>query len=114
MYNFFIDNNFYSDLSEYIEAQGWELEDIQDLPDTWVECANESVESKIIKDFSAGWITDKIDPIKWPEDDSFYDSVVKILADNIDFDKIDQLLPSVYIWSKKTFNITKYHLLINV
>lgn len=105
MTNFFIDDKFYSELIDFIEDEGWELEDVLCFDDDIIFIANESKLEKLV-DFNTGWITEQLEN-RLPEDDYFYDQICKIFNDNIDFEKINSLLPDVIIPLKKTFKITK-------
>jgi hypothetical protein len=111
MTDFFIDDNFYNELIDFIEYEGLDLEEVQDFEDDWFIEANDSREEKVIN-FSAQWITERIDEGRFPEDDEdYFDRVYKIFENNIDFDKINALLPTVIFPSRKTFKITKVDLI---
>jgi hypothetical protein len=110
MTNFFYNDYFYSELTELIDHEGWELEDVLCFDDDFTITANDARSEKIIK-FDAEWITSQIED-RFPEDvENQFDQVYKIFNDNIDFKKINDLLPENWYMLKKTFKITKADLI---
>jgi hypothetical protein len=110
MTNFFYNDYFYSELIELIEQEGWELEDVLLFDDDFTLTANDARSEKIIK-FDAEWITSQIED-RFPEDaENQFDQVYKIFNDNIDFKKINELLPENWYMLRKTFKITKADLI---
>ena len=113
MENFFYDWKYYSDLDELIDSILDYSEEVSDLPEDWeIECMGSKLEP--ICQLSANWITERIDDDRLSENnvDSEIDEIEKALNVNIDFEKINALIPKLYFVDRRNkFKITKKDLL---
>ena len=112
MENFFYNDNFYSELSECCDYNDWDKEEIESYPDDFkleVECS----ELSPIVEINAEWITEKIDEERFSEYrcDDEVSKIMKILNENIDFEKINRLIPKLYYGNRKKHYFTKADLL---
>lgn len=110
MENFFYGDTFFSDLTECCEYNEWTLEEIEEYPDDFkleVEC---SVLEPIFR-LSVDWIIDRINDERFSEDGDEVSKIVKILEDNINFDKINEQIPQFYYGSRKKHYFSKSDLL---
>ncbi len=101
MENFFYEDKFYSSLEEMAE----DFEDmLQEMADDETFTCNYADHEPIVE-LSVDWIIDRIDD-RFPDDndDKVYLKTRKVL-ENIDFDKINSMLPKCY-YGGKTFVIT--------
>lgn len=119
MENFFIDENFYEDLADYIEKTfGDDKEAIEDLDDNFEEDCREGVEQSIFPiSITTEWIIDTIVEIydrRFPEEsDELYSKIKKLLEANIivNTEAIEKALPKLFYPYGKRFTITKQDLL---
>ena len=114
MENFFVDGEFYTDLGDFIyKVFDGEEEQVRELEEDAVfECKGSKLEPII--DFSTQWITERIDDDRFSENnvDSEIDEIEKVLNGNIDFEKINALIPKLYFVDRRNkFKITKKDLL---
>lgn len=118
MENFFIDENFCSDLDDLIRI--YDLEDdnaIPELDEDWSVEVEESELQKIFtlkKEFVVSAIIEKTDTWeeRFPEDsDRLFEEIKKAIEQSIDIEKMNSLLPELYYPNGKKFKITKKDLL---
>lgn len=115
MENFFYNDKFYSEIEDLIEDHDWDEDYLNSIPDGFkikvIIC-----ELKPIIDFSTEWIMNMIDEERFSEDndDNEYAKIEKVLKDNIDFEKINSLIPKLYYPTKTTYYITKEDLLLSL
>ena len=114
MENFFEDGEFYTDLEDFIyKVFDGEEEQVRELEEDAVfECKGSKLEPII--DFSTQWITERIDDDRFSENnvDSEIDEIEKVLNGNIDFEKINALIPKLYFVDRRNkLTITKQDLL---
>jgi len=110
MDNFFYSDDFYSDLGELMDALDLEEEDIPLLPDDYSLDCQESKKEKLVT-LSNSWISERIDEERFPEDgDWVFDKVDKALS-QIDYEKVNSMMPELYYESRVKFRITKQDLL---
>lgn len=112
MENFFYNDNFYYELSDCINYNDWDKEEIESYPDDFkleVICS----ELQYIVQIDAEWITERICDHRFSEQNSDKEvtSIMNILNDNIDFEKINSLIPKLYYPSRKKHYFTKTDLL---
>ena len=117
MENFFIDENFYSELSELAEYLELDEDSIKDLPDDYLETAEESTFEPIFKandrffeDLSetiVDWYEDRLPE----ESDGVIKKIELALKSSIDMEKLNSLLPKMYYPNGVKFKITKADLL---
>lgn len=109
MENFFIDENFYSDLSELIEHTSDE-EDLSDIDDDWSVVCNESKLEKVVT-LSTDWIIRYIGEERFEEDGDTHEKVYDLLERRIDYEAINSRMPELYYPTRVKFTITKQDLL---
>lgn len=109
MENFFIDENFYSDLQDLIEDISQE-DDLSDLGDDWkVQCAEGILQP--VTELSAYSIIDSIPIERLGEDDKVFYCVRDFLNKAINFNSINEAMPKFYYAEGNDFTITKQDLL---
>lgn len=118
MENFFIDDKFYSDLSDLMDEMDIEEENINELPDDWSEKIQISKLEKMFvlkKSFVVDAINQQTDrwEDRYPEDasDKLLDQIEKAIESGIDIDKINSLIPELYYPTKEFVTITKQDLI---
>ena len=111
MENFFYSDNFHSDLGELMDYLDYnEEEDVLKLPDDYtLNCIKAELEP--IVTLSAEWIIDRIDEERLTEDGNEIERIEKALYANIDFEKLNSLMPKLYYEGIKKFTITKADML---
>lgn len=117
---FFIDDEFHSDLDDYISRNDWVDEDIEALPDDWREevltCKMEPVFQ--IKPWIAKEITERLVEIHYdrlPENLSDLEKrIAQVILSGIDVDKINAALPCLWYPDGGTNTITKADLLDHI
>lgn len=109
MENFFYKDDFYSELSDFVDALDLE-EEINDMPDDKVWECNEGSLQRILS-LSAEWISERIDDDRWPEEDETTSAKVSKALFVIDFEKVNAMMPKLYYPSRKKFIITKQDIL---
>lgn len=112
--NFFEDGNFYTDLEDFIyrvfDGEKEQIEELED--DKLFLCKGSRLEP--ILSLSAEWIAERIDDERFSENNSDreIEEISKILESNIDYEKINSLMPKLYYENyKDKFTITKQDLL---
>jgi hypothetical protein len=109
MENFFIDEQFYTDIPALIA----DLEDVESLPDDWsctVELAELEPIFNIDIDRLCQWLADENEE-RLTDNEGEEDAVLEALRACIDFDKLAELLPRYYYPAEKFAKITKKDLL---
>ena len=113
MENFFYNNDYYTDLEDFIEKVFDDEDEIQELEeDAEFLCKGSTLET--ILELSAEWITNRIDDDRFSENnsDDECEKITKSLNDNIDYEKINYLMPKLYYENyRDRFTITKQDLL---
>ena len=110
MENFFYDDKFYTDLGHLIDDIDLSEEDIINLPDDYsLDCKEATLE--LIITLSVDWIFDRMDQDRFSEDGNEREKLEKVLSENIDFEKINSLIPKLYYESRIKFKITKADIL---
>lgn len=109
MENFFVDENFYFELSDLIDSTSFE-EDLSDLEDDWSVEANWSNLEKAFT-LSTDWIMKYIGEERFDEDSDTHEKCYDLLERCIDYDRINSLVPEMYYATKEKFTITKQDLL---
>ena len=113
MENFFYNNDFYTDLEDFIEKVFDDESEIADLDnDKLYLCKGSKLEP--ILSLSAEWIAERIDEDRFSENnsDGEIEEISEILESNIDYEKINSLMPKLYYENyKDKFTITKQDLL---
>jgi hypothetical protein len=110
MENFFYNDKFYSDMEELMDDLDYYEEDVLKLPDDYsLDCKGFKLEP--IVTLSADWIGERIDEERFTEDGDEIEKILKVLSANIDFDKINSLMPKIYYESGEKFKITKADML---
>lgn len=110
---YFIYNyHFYSELSECCDYNDWDRGEIESFPDDF-KLEVELSELAPIVQIDAEWITERISEDRFSEDrcDDEVSKIMKILNENIDFEKINALIPKLYYGNRKKHYFTKADLL---
>jgi len=113
MENFFIEDNFYHDIGDLLDY--FDIENVEELEDDWALEAYEAVLEPIVI-FTPENIRERViyedryieETYDVKESQEF--KIEKILRENIDFDKINALMPKNYYGGKR-FIITKQDLI---
>lgn len=106
MENFFYSDGFYSDIEGIFTELDFDEDHLEDIEDDWkVECQESDLEP-VVK-LTPEWICEHINEERFREDGDEWDKIYAILKDNIDFDKINLLIPELYYPSRRKFTITK-------
>ena len=103
----YYNEKYYSDIEELSEDLFPNEEEIINLDDDYKLEVYDTIEKPITK-LSAEWMVENMDEECWPDEDndSCYNRVKKIFSENIDFDKINSLLPKLW-WPDKKYYLTK-------
>lgn len=113
MENFFYNDNFYSDMESFIHENFDDESEIAELDDDKeFLCKGSTLET--ILELSAEWITNRIDEDRFSENnsDDECEKITKALNNNIDYEKINSLMPKLYYENyRDRFTITKQDLL---
>ena len=113
MENFFYNDNFYSDMESFIHENFDDESEIAELDDDKLFLCKGSKLEPILK-LSAEWIAERIDDDRFSENniDGEVEEISEILEKNIDYGKINSLMPKLYYENyKDKFTITKQDLL---
>jgi hypothetical protein len=111
MENFFYDNEFYSDLDSLMDDLDLNAEaDIYQLPDDWFITCFESKREPIFI-LSVDFITDAINEERFSEEGREFDEINEVLSNNIDYEKINALIPNLYYPTRTKFLITRADLI---
>ena len=100
-------DTFYHDLESLAESTEEDIKDMDD--DDYITVEETSLEPLFYLD--ADFIIDNIDEERLSEDCDELDKARKVLNENIDFDKINALLPKLHYPNGKKTRITKQELL---
>lgn len=117
MEHFFVDENFYSELSDFAEDLELDEEDIRLLPDDYSVTAEETTLERVfdIDDRLIDSICENL--IDWnierflEESDNVIEKINKAVKSCIDTEKLNSLMPKMYYPNGKFFKITKTDLL---
>ena len=110
MENFFYFQNFYSDLSDLCNFMEWDKEELESFEDDFKIEINTSRLEPII-DLSASWIIEHIDDERFTEEGNEVGKLVVVLNENIDFEKVNSLMPKIYYETRNKITVTKDELL---
>lgn len=107
---FHIDEDYYADMDSFVCT--FDEQEINDLDDDWAVEAYEC-ESQPIHVFTPENIIQTINEERFSENNAEdeYERIIKILSDNIDFEKLNSLIPHLNYGTRKKFLITKHDLL---
>lgn len=118
MENFFIDDNFYSDLDEYIDSLLLEIEydSLEHLPDDFKVEAFESEKRQAFGSLDHDRIMEFIEDTyidDLPESyfDNYSNEVLESLKKSFDIEAFKKTLPHYYYSTNKKFTITKQDLI---
>lgn len=117
MENFFIEDRFYTELSDLIDEMDLDDEMVQNLPDDWsIEVEDSNLEKMFVfkERFVIDSIVERTDQWedRFPEEpDRVNEKIEKAIKAGIDIDKINELLPSLYYPNGKKYTITKKDLI---
>ena len=110
----FFNDRYYDELHDIILELELDAYDILQLPEDYTLVAYET-DLETIQELNAKLILDAIDEDRFPENaDSTCREILKILNDNIDFEKINSLLPKLYYESSRKIIITKADLIAEI
>lgn len=107
MENFFIDDEFFSDLESYMNSRDI---DEDNIPDDYSEGAVYG-DLQRMYNFSIDWIFDRLNEERDDEEGNGGEKLTKILNDNINFDAINEAMPKFWYATKNKFVISKQDLL---
>lgn len=106
MENFFYEDKFYSDLEDLASDMEIYEDTVQALPENW-EITCMACESQKLVTLDADWIIERIDSERFPEESDRTEARLKKSLATIDFNKVNELIPSVWYPMDKDFKITK-------
>lgn len=114
MENFFFNDEFMSDIDSLLHQIGIDEDDVSSLPDDWSKECFESEERPIVK-LSADYILRMIDEGNFSENgyDDESAKIAAILNENIDWKKINELIPTLFYPTRNKFYITKADLMLH-
>ena len=115
MENISFNDNFFSDLTELCDYEGFDLEMLRSMPDDFsIEVYKCHLEP--VFEFTPQWLTERVNEERWPENDndSTFNHVWKLLEDNIDFDKINANMPNILCPENKRTTVTKEQLIESI
>jgi len=110
---FFIENDFYSEFTDFLDDYQIDEDNVQDLPDDW-EVKIELSDLEPIFDLDAETlckIISQCNEERLSEDENEEDKIIKALKDCIDFGKLKESLPELYYPNGKFVKITKAELM---
>lgn len=110
MEHFFVEDTFYSEVEDYIEDQQHDEESVHALPDDW-KCAVFECELAPMVKLSPEWISERIDEDMITEDGENIDRLEDILKKYIDFEKVNSMIPKVWMPKGPQSWLTKTHLI---
>lgn len=112
MLNFFVNDNFFSDLDEYISYQDI---DVEELEDSWEVTAWESDLETITDGFDIDIIIEHIlfdiYPERLPDNEDTVKRAEEAIRQSFDLEKMKSLMPKLCYESNRRFKITKKDLL---
>lgn len=113
MYNFFVDDKFYSEIEDYLIDAEIDEDNIGEVSDQWEQEIFLSKKEKLVdmnKDFVADAIcnaTERFDD-RFPEDsDSIFEEIKNAVIRSVDFEKLNDLIPSLYYATGEKSKLTK-------
>lgn len=111
MEHFFYEDVFCNDIEDLLMELDMDEDEVPHLPEDWyITCMGSTKEA--VFQLTPDWITRPINEERFSEDpDDMVDKIRLVLNRNIDFDKINKLLPRIYYPANKEFKITKADLL---
>jgi hypothetical protein len=114
---FFIEENFYSKVEDYLIDHELEKDDVDKLPDDWEIKVNDA-ELQPIFVLKEDWVIDQIventDHFeeRFPEDsDKIFEDIKKAIKQSLDINKLNELLPKLWYPNGKEVSLTKQDLL---
>jgi hypothetical protein len=112
MENFFYNGEFFHNLTELLEYVEWDAAYIANLPDDSTLVVYES-DYEPIQELSADFIAQRINEERFSEEncDKEFIEIVNILNNNIDFEKINSLMPKLHYSTIKKHTFTKSDML---
>ena len=110
MENIFYIGNFYPELLLLCDDNEWDEDFLNSQPDDF-EITVEGSQLEVFFDFSVAFITENIDEERMSESENEMDQTEQVLKDNIDFERINALLPKLYYADGSKYIITKKDLL---
>jgi hypothetical protein len=117
MENFFIDDKFFTDLTDFMEERDIDENELHLLDGDWSETAEHTELQKIFKldeKFILEHLMEATDTFegRFPDDcDSVDKKIKQAIMSGIDIDKINSNLPELYYPSGEKFKITKQDLI---
>jgi len=111
MENFFIDDNFYSDLNEFIDHL--DVDSVEEIPNEWTWRAELSTFEPMFKldsEIMASLVGDAYDE-RYGEDQDLSEKIIKALNESVDWDKLNSLIPKFYYANGEYETITKQDLI---
>jgi hypothetical protein len=115
--NFFVEDEFYNDIEDYLIARDLEMEDIEKLPDDYkVEIMLSKLEPifQLKRDWVIGVVvgaTDTFDDRFPEENEHIFKQIENAVNLSIDIDKLNSLLPSLYYPGGEDSFLTKQDLI---
>lgn len=106
-HGFFIDDKYYSEISDFAET--FSEQEINEMDEDERFGADIAKEESVFQ-LSADWILGRFEE-RFSEEGDDYAQTRKILEDNIDFAKINSLLPKLFFATRERVIITKQDLL---
>lgn len=114
MENFFVDDQFYGDVEDFVEAAEWDEEIVRALPDDWKQEVMLTRQEKVfstdleyIASEMAELLCDRNDD-RMPEDPwQVIEKVKAAIRGAIDIDKLRELMPSLYYPADEKATLTK-------
>jgi len=110
---FFIENDFYSEFTDFLDDYQIDEDNVQDLPDDW-EVKIELSDLEPIFDLDAETLCKIISQCseeRLSEDENEEDKIIKALEKCVDFEKLKKELPKLYYPNWEYETITKADLL---
>lgn len=106
MENFFYDERFCSDISDLMDALDIDEDKVDELEEDWT-CKVELTSLEPAFFIDADWICERLDDDRLDEDGDISDKVHQLVKDNVDFTKLNELMPKLYYPTSKFATITK-------
>lgn len=108
MENFFHEDEFHRDLESLMSSL--DIEDPKTLEDDWeIEVGETTLEPMFI--LNADWIAERLDEDRMTEDGDEVEDIFKLIKNNVDFTKVNELMPRLHYLNGKGFKITKQDLI---
>ena len=112
MENFFYNDIFFNDLLECCNYYEWDTEELNLLPKNFhIKIELTTIAPLVV--FDSEWMTERINERRFSENngDKETTKIMNILDENIDFEKINKLIPKMYYINGKLQIVTKKELL---